>query len=406
MSSAHSSFLFPREQVFDWNALALGNHHRDQAFPFGACKRYLFLWARNAIFHGLTALEISPGDRVLVPAYLCAAAVEPILAHGAQVDFYNVRRDCRVDLPDLESRVGPKTRALLVVHYFGFPQDIQQIKQLCSRFGLALVEDCAHVLNGEFEGRPLGSFGDIGIFSWHKFLSVYDGGELVINRAGRDLRVNWTPESSLFTLKVAKNLLDSSVSASGKSLSKIPGAFIQRVDSALRRLLSSSCQPQVRAPNLNDPAFDPHLANWPMSRLSRWILDHSNVSEIVEKRRRNYEFLQERLTRIAGIRPLHSRLPVGVCPLVFPVFFEAFPNAHLSLRQLGIPATTWGFVRYSGIESGVFPDADFLFDDLVFLPLHQSLEENHLKMIVGAVETAIHCRTGTFQSREVRLEAL
>ena len=67
-----------------------------------------------------------------------------------------------------------------------------------------------------------------------------------------------------------------------------------------------------------------------------------------------------------------------------PLFFEGMPSAHLPLRDLGIPAVTWGGVRYPAISKQDFPDADFLYDNLVFLPIHQCLEEKDLDLIIEA----------------------
>src|SRR5437867_1289218 len=77
--------------------------------------------------------------------------------------------------------------------------------------GLALIEDCAHVLSGEVEGKSLGTIGDAAVFSWRKFLPIYDGAELVINRPVRQVAIQWTSEGGLFTLKVAANMLDASL---------------------------------------------------------------------------------------------------------------------------------------------------------------------------------------------------
>src|SRR5262249_14275549 len=125
-----------------------------------------------------------------------------------QVDFYSTKRDCTVDLLDIIGRITPTTRALLVVHYFGFPQGIHELREICKRHQIALIEDCAHVLCGDIDGQPLGSFGDAAIFSWRKFLPIYDGGELVINRPGPLEAIELANETALFTLKVGLNLVD------------------------------------------------------------------------------------------------------------------------------------------------------------------------------------------------------
>jgi perosamine synthetase len=343
-------------------------------------KRIFPFWARNAIFHGLRFLDVSPGDRVLAPSYICRAAIEPIVASGATVDFYRVRGNCLVDVEDVASRITSATKALLAVHYFGFPQDIEPLQALCRKNGLALIEDCAHVLEGHTAGRPLGSFGDVSVFSWRKFLPVYDGADLVLNRASRDANVAWEDEHWLFTVKVAKNLLEDAL---GYSV----GRSLRRLLNWGRTLPSSGAEAQVLPLTVTcgSDAFDPRLINWSMSRLSRWVKSHSDIPAIVDARRLHYQYLGERLKDIDGIELLHPTLPDGVCPWVLPVTFDGMTDAHVSLRREGIPAVTWGGVRPVAPQPGVFCEADWLYERLVFLPVHQSLSTFDLDLIIESV---------------------
>ncbi len=386
MNSDSDRFLLPKEQRLSWGFLARRSRCARLPGMAKTARRYFFFWARNGIYHCLRALGLSPGDRVLAPAYVCAAAVEPLAAYGAEVVFYQIHRDCTPDFSDLEAKSDARTRAVLAVHYFGFPQGIRQFRDLCDRRRMALIEDCAHVLQGESDGRPLGSFGEASVFSWAKFLPVYDGGELILNRWQQELEVDWLRESPLFTLKVAKNLVDQLLRDARRPLFRIPGHGLRASRSAVLRLAGvSEHEAQALAVDGNSDSFDRGMLNFPMSRLSRMILAHSDFTGIAAKRRKNYLYLLEKLSGVRGLRMLFPELPAGVCPWVFPVFFEGLPNAHLPLRQMGIPAVTWGGVRYPGISKDVFPDADFLYENLVFLPIHQGLKEKELEIIVAGV---------------------
>jgi dTDP-4-amino-4,6-dideoxygalactose transaminase len=153
---------------------------------------------RTAIFHGLRVLGIAPGERVLVPAFNCASLVEPIRRYGAKAAFYKIDADCSADFDDIERRIDSTTRAIVVIHYFGFPERLERFRELCARRGVYLIEDCAHVLTGAAGAIPLGATGDVSIFSWRKFLPVGDGGQLVIN-TGSSSRQTPSPAAPIFS---------------------------------------------------------------------------------------------------------------------------------------------------------------------------------------------------------------
>jgi perosamine synthetase len=108
---------------------------------------YLF-WARNGIYHGLAALGVKPGDNVLVPSYHCSSLVDPILRYGSEAKFYDINVDLAPNFDDIKEKIDRKTRAILAIHYFGFPQPIRKFRELCQVCRLNLIEDCAPVLAG------------------------------------------------------------------------------------------------------------------------------------------------------------------------------------------------------------------------------------------------------------------
>ncbi|HEY7652070.1 MAG TPA: DegT/DnrJ/EryC1/StrS family aminotransferase [Methylomirabilota bacterium] len=342
-------------------------------------RRFPVCWARHALYHGLAALGVGPGSHVLMPAYICRVAVEPVIALGAEVEFYGIARDGRPDLDDIESRAQARTRALVLVHYFGFPQQSEGLRALCARRGISLVEDCAHVLRSEGAGLEMGRIGDIAVYSWAKFLPVPDGGELVLNDPDRQLGVRWEVEGLLLTLRSVQGVLDELVAGSTG-----PARTLYRWLQAPKRLLRRPME-AAALPGDPDEGFEARTANFPASRVSRWIAAHSDTAAIAAKRRENYLFLLEAVSGLAGVTPLLPTLPAGVCPWVFPVFFDNLPEGHRRLRERGIPAASWDGVRPPSVPRGVYPAADFLYDRAVFLPVHQSLEPEHLRLIVEGV---------------------
>lgn len=372
--------MVPQDSLFSLTALRFrsGSQETPGATWFD------FFWARNAIFHGLRALGIQPGQKILVPAYLCTAAIEPIEYFGAEVEFYAIGPDCVPDWPDLEARIRDNVRAILAVHYFGFPCDIEKFCALRERYNLFLIEDCAHVLEGISSQHRFGEFGDFSVFSPRKYVPVFDGGRLRLNRPASGFQVRFQFESPVFTLRVAKNLLERRKPPDAPLLSPVEG---QPEEARSERELPWD-QDRPKKPLYvfpNSASFLPWMADFPMSRISKHLLGHFPVQNIASKRRANYRRLIERISRFEGVRPLFKQLAPGVVPWVLPLTIEGRPNAHTELRALGIPAVTWGGVRDSRISAREFPDADFLYNHLVFLPIHQNLGATDLDLIADAV---------------------
>jgi dTDP-4-amino-4,6-dideoxygalactose transaminase len=355
--------------------------------------RFNFFWARNAIFHGLRVLGLQPGQKVLVPAYLCAAAIEPIEHFGAEVGFYSIRRNCAPDWSDLESKIHGNVRAILAVHYFGFPCDIVRFRALSDQYNLFLIEDCAHVLEGVPSPYRLGEFGDFSVFSPRKYLPIFDGGTLRLNRPVPDFLVRFQFETPLFTLRVAKNLFERR---------KAPTAPLQVARSRGSQPAQTPSQRELdivkgrpQKPLYVPPdstSFLPWMADVPMSRLSKHLVSRFPLAEIASKRRANYSYLLERISHIDGVRPLVAPLPPVVVPWVLPLTIDDRREMDIELRTLGIPAVTWVSVRDPRISAREFPEADFLYECLLLLPIHQDLDRPQLDLIAEAVTTV--CRTG------------
>lgn len=129
-------------------------------------------------------LGIGPADEVIVPAFTFPSTANAFLAAGATVRFADVDlTTCNVDPASVEAAMGPRTAAVVTLHYGGVASDVPRLSGLCDATGTPLVEDAAHSLFGSFNSIPLGRVGRIAAFSFHrtKNISAVEGGALVIN---------------------------------------------------------------------------------------------------------------------------------------------------------------------------------------------------------------------------------
>lgn len=134
-----------------------------------------------------TALEVvgaGHGDEVIVPDLTFISTASAVLQTGAQVVFCDIDIDTfNISIEDLERRVTPRTKAVIVVHLYGAPVNIKGVLSITKRHNLWLIEDCAQAHGAKFDDRVVGTFGDIGCFSFYqsKNMSCGEGGMVITN---------------------------------------------------------------------------------------------------------------------------------------------------------------------------------------------------------------------------------
>ena len=136
-----------------------------------------------ALHLALLAAGCGPGDEVVVPSLNFVAAANTIVHTGAEPIFCDIKGavDLNLDPDDVESAVTDRTKAVVVLHYGGYPCDMDAVQQTAERHGLAVIEDAAHAPGARFRGRPCGTIGTLGCFSFfaNKNLPVGEGGMIV-----------------------------------------------------------------------------------------------------------------------------------------------------------------------------------------------------------------------------------
>ena len=142
----------------------------------------------NSWTTGLTtavgAVGIEPGDEVIVSPYTMSASATSILFYGGIPVFADIDPDTfNITATTIESRITPRTRAIMVVHIFGQAADMDPIMSLAKKHNLKVIEDGAQCPGIKYKGRPIGTIGDIGGFSlnYHKHIHTGEGGMLVTN---------------------------------------------------------------------------------------------------------------------------------------------------------------------------------------------------------------------------------
>lgn len=132
----------------------------------------------SALHTALAACEIGPGDEVIVTSYSFIASAFCVLQAGAIPVFADVRRETHtLDPEDVRKKITPRTRAVLPVHLYGIPCDMDPLLDIAKEYGLYVIEDCAQAHGSEYQGKKVGSLGHVGCFSFCQSKHFTTGGE-------------------------------------------------------------------------------------------------------------------------------------------------------------------------------------------------------------------------------------
>lgn len=172
----------------------LGTGPKVAAFEneFRAYKHSEFAIAVNsctaALHLSLIAANIEPGNEVITTAMTFCSTVNAIIHAGAipvLVDIDPITKN--IDVEQIEYYITPRTKAILPVHYAGYPCDMDRICEISNKYGLKIIEDCAHAIETQYKGQPVGTFGDFGCFSFYVTKNIVTGeGGMVLTRKESD----------------------------------------------------------------------------------------------------------------------------------------------------------------------------------------------------------------------------
>jgi len=139
-------------------------------------------YGRTALYLGLKAIDVSQKE-VILPSFICSVVRHAVRLAGGIPVFVDVNLDdFSFDLEDLKRKVSVKTKAIILVHYYGnVSHNLSDILRLAENHDIALIEDCAHSLGAEINGKKIGTFGKFSIFSLTKGMINFGGGVLATN---------------------------------------------------------------------------------------------------------------------------------------------------------------------------------------------------------------------------------
>ncbi|HEX9049855.1 MAG TPA: DegT/DnrJ/EryC1/StrS family aminotransferase [Anaeromyxobacter sp.] len=342
---------------------------QDHLAGLGAAS-YLYANASNGFKDVLAWLAAASGrarPAIVMPSYIPAKLNRAALAAGCEVRFYEVHGDCRADLDEIASLLDADAIAIFHVHYFGFPGEIAAVRDLATARGVALVEDCALTLGATHAGRPLGTWGDVALFSMRKMLLYPEGGALVVSDRLRAFRPRYVRRVS--------------------SCYSAPRFLAQRAKRAYNRV-TGGADPlrigRIGPEGFMDGNARQQLEVKMLSTFTRLRLPFADVERMAERRRANYRHLLERFPTTPAVRPMFPELPDGVTPYSFPmVVREGRDDLRGALLRDGVLAAA-GWPE-SPFADGL-PRTRALARSVVELPVHHALTRAQLDRSLRCVE--------------------
>ena len=175
-------YLFPQFLYTDQSVIR--SYEDSFAAAAGCAHAYSFASGRMGLYAILEALGVTDGDEVVIPAFTCVVVPNAILYRGAVPVYVDIDpRAFNIDVAKAEAAITSKTKALYAQHTFGNICDVEALRSLAKKHGLYLIEDSAHALGLEYNGRKVGSLGDVSFFSTDhsKYISTGLGGMVTTN---------------------------------------------------------------------------------------------------------------------------------------------------------------------------------------------------------------------------------
>jgi len=315
----------------------------------------------------IKALKLTKKDEVLLPSYLCEEVLKPFKEERIHVQFYKVDEHLIVDINDIKQKITKRTKALLIIHYFGFPQPIKLIQKLCRNYSIYLIEDVTQAFMSKQDNIPLGWFGDFNFTSFRKFLPVLDGSLLLFNKNLIYVKkVKWKKYYLGYYLYQYLRFFGMFLKCLYLRLGIIPKFFFLKPFEYADKILNEYPKPVE------------------MSRLSKKLLKKFDFDSIILKRRENFQYLLKNWTCVS-IKPLFKKLPNNVCPFGFPAITKNrdFIRQKLIKRKIYTPVH-WNLPIE--IDKKQFRTSWEISKNILTIPIDQRYGKPEMDWIINALK--------------------
>ena len=341
--------------------------------PYIDSDLYFFSLGRDALLSGLIELGIQKGDTIIMPAYMCKSSIRPLQSYGFNVLFIDIGNNLELPIDEIENNLikNHNIKALLVVHYFGFMQNIDRIVNICNEFNVKVIEDSSHSFLSKLIRSTKYPQSDIEIFSMRKSLPVADGGALRIN--GKKYSEIKIQEDDFLSLSSdLKYLFFRLLEKIATTLSfNIYGESITNLKMKLRE--NKDNQNLV----LNYKASKPSIM------LKKYLSNDKYLKDTKNKIINNFNQLIQALQSF-GFK-VHIESTVGSNVPQACIVYDLNGGLVDYLRSNGIGAWQWpGDEMPDEIlqKKSLYPNSIFFDKNIVLIPIHQTLSKRQINYMI------------------------
>lgn len=311
-------------------------------------------------------LDLTQHDEVLLPSYLCGDILRPFKEENVGFAFYRVNADLSVSIGDIKKKIKSNTKALLIIHYFGYPQAIKEIQKLTKEHSLYLIEDTAQSFLTKYNGQFLGSAGDLAFTSFRKYLPVLDGSLVLLNREEINNSFKWARPSPTHIFYLCLRYLGMSFKNLYLKAYFVPKPLFLWLFTKADEMLNEYPKPAK------------------ISALSESLLHKLDFDSITMKRRGNFQYLLDNW-HFDIAQPLFNELPAGVCPLGFPVLAKDRDHVKQELIKRKVyPPIHWNLPLE--IDEDEFSVSWEISQTILTIPIDQRYELKDMHYILRQME--------------------
>jgi perosamine synthetase len=316
-----------------------------------------------ALHTAMYAIGVEPGDEVIVPSMTFAATANAVVFQGATPVFCDVDAETLLIVPDLvETKVGPKTKAIIAVDYAGQPCDYDALREIADRNKLVLIADACHSLGATYRGRKVGTLADLTVFSFHpvKHITTGEGGMIVT-------------DNSQYRRRMAM-FRNHGVTTDHRQRAEKGSWFYEMVDLGYNYRITD---------------FQCALGMSQLKKLPGWI---KRRQEIASRYDRAFNGLGpiEPLAVTSNVSHVYHLYVVKLRDIERDKVFGSLRAAGVGVNVHYIPVHLHPFYRKRfGTREGMCPAAETVYEQILSLPMFPALTNEDVDTVISAVREAV-----------------